>query len=301
LDDLAERTEKSLLLKLRPAVWAMVFTAVIMSFGAIGFTIFQYSQSVEISKPLNRPQVTSVKAEGFLQQLAQKEDYPSGTSFENERSKSTLPLVKANYLDEAKKIVECSRNSNARSGLDTTAFTPQLAQTFQHELQGVAESSREQRGVLYVADAVRFFCEVMSNTEVIAYKKNNSEVQLFDSVINYHLNQWDRLQENSVRIRQDEQQSVLNATVKEEIRVAKVQMNTLGALSVVGSSLGLLMAAMLYFVLARTELRINSVYQMVASLNLNTMQQKPSSEFSELPLQGPPPEVALNGAIDQGS
>ena len=299
LDDLTEKTEKSLLIKLRMAVLATLFVAVIAVVGSIIFLVFQYSQPLEVQKPENKPQITSIKADDFLKQMASNGDFSSEKANDAAVSQSTLAHAQTKYLDEAKKIVVCSKESNAKSGLDTSAFTPQLAETFQHELQGVADSLRGQRGILYVADAVRFFCEVMSKAEVIAYKKSNSEVQLFDAVINFHLKHWDQLNEDLIQFRQNEQQRVLNATAKEELRVLKSQFSLFGVLSIVGGSLGLLMATALYFVLARVESTVKSLYRMVEPLNLNRMPEKPLSQFSELPLQNPTHDAPLADSTEQ--
>ena len=301
MDDLIEKTEKSLQIKLRVAVWATVFVALMATVGSIVFFVFQYPQPLEIQKPETRRLVTSVKTDDFLKQFAPNGDFSSEKTFEDEVSQSTQARAKAKYLDEAEKIVACSRDSNAKSGLDTSAFTPQLAETFQHELQRVADSQREQRGATYVTDAVRFFCEVVTKTEVIAYKRSNSEVQLFDAAINYHLKQWDQVKEDSVRFGQDEQQRILNATAKENLRVANMRSSALVAACIAGGSLGLLMAAVLYFVLARVELMVHRVHQMVEALNLNAAEKSSHSEFSNLPLQHLPPDIPGVDSTVQGT
>jgi hypothetical protein len=299
LDNLTEKTEKSLLMKLHLAVWATLSVAVMATVGSIVFLVVQYSQSSEIPKPESRRLEASVKADDFLKQFASTRDFSTVKIFEDEVSQSTQVRVKAKYLDEAKKIVACSRDSNSKSGLDISAFTPQLAETFQHELQRVADSQPEQRGVTYVADAVRFFCEVMTKAEVIAYKKNNSEMQLFDAVINYHLTQWDRVKQDSVRFGQAEQQRILNAISTENLRVANMQSRAFAAVCIAGGSLGLLMATALYFVLARVELAVQRVYQIVEALNLNVVEQSSHSEFSKLPLQHPTPDAPVVDSIVQ--
>ena len=301
MDDLAEKTERSFGITLHLAVWATLIVAMIAGVVSIVFVVIQYSHSPEIPNPSKQRQINQIKADDFLKQLVPYGSFSSEKIFEDDSPQATLVQAKVKYLDEAKKIVACSKDSNAKSGLDTSAFTLQLAETFQHELRGVADSKQGQRGISYVSDAVRFFCEVVSKAEVIAFKKNNSESQLFDAVINYHLKQWDQLQEDAVKFRQEEQQRVLHEIAQKELRSATAQIRTFGALCIFVGSLGLLTAAALYFVLARTESTVNSLRQMVESLNVNTTQNTTKSEVSELQLDCQPPEVPATDSKDQSA
>jgi Ca2+/Na+ antiporter len=303
LDDLAEKTERSPGIALHLAVWTTLTVATIAAVVSVVFVVIQYSHSLEIPNPEKQRQINVVKADDFLKQLVPHGSFASGKKFEDDSPQSNLVQVKGKYLDEAKKIVACSKDSNAKSGLDTSAFTLQLAETFQHELRGVADSKNEQRGILYVSDAARFFCEVVSKAEVIAYKKSNSESQLFDAVINYHLKQWDQLQEDAAKFRRDEPQRVLSEIAQKELRSATAQIRTFGALCIFLGSLGLLTAAALYFVLARTESTVNSLRRMVESLNVTMTQKSPDSEISELPVPVPvhAPVVLATDSTDQSA
>lgn len=301
MDDLTEKTEKSLQMNARLVVWITLLVAAMGIVGSIAFLILQYPPAIEIAKPENRRLVTLVKVDEFLKHFESTGNSSSGKIFEDEVSLSSKTRISAKYLDEAKKIVACSRESNSKSGLDISAFTPQLAETFQHELQRVADSQREQRGVSYVADAVRFFCEVVTKAEVIAYKRSNSEVQLFDAVINYHLTHWDQVKEDSVRFGQEENQRVLTAIAREKLSASTAQFGTFGAFCVLGVAFGLLLLAALYFVLARIELTVHRAYRMLEALNLNTLKLTADSEFSKLPLAHLPPDAPVADSTVQGT
>jgi hypothetical protein len=274
MDDVSANLERTLLTRLRLAVWATVGMALIAITSAIALLVFQYAHVTKTPNPGDAGQVKAVKVDGFLKQLEQIPFLPGAAS--------------GRYLQEAKQIVACSRDSNGKSGLDTTAFTPTLAEVFRLELERVADSPRDERGGAYVADAVRFFCLVLNQPAVIAYKKNHSEEHLFDAVINYHLTQWDQLKDEIRRFRQDEQVRALNATVKEELRIVKAQSGILAALCIAGVALGLLMVAALYFVLTRMEFKLQGLHRMVESLNPTGTLVTASSVVSEASTPFPP-------------
>lgn len=271
--DVNVHAEQVLLTRLRVAVWATVGIAVVAIVGAVAALVFQYMQVTRLANPGSAGLVKTVKVDDFVRQLADAPSLPGSGG--------------GKYLEEAKQIVNCSRESNAKSGLDTAAFTPQLAEVFRLELQRVAQSQREERGAAYVADAVRFFCAVLSQPAVIAYKKNNSEEQLFDAVINYHLTQWDQLKDEARRFRQDEQLRNLNAILQDELRTVKAQSGTLAALCIAGVSLGLLMVAALYFVLSRMEFKLQGLQRAVEALSAKAEEVVMSNSVSDVSSPSP--------------
>lgn len=273
--DVNANAEQVLLTRLRVAVWATVVIALVAIVGAITALVFQYMQVTKVAQPSRAGLVKTVNVNDFVKQLA---DTPSVSG-----------SADGKYLNEARQIVDCSRESNAKSGLGTAAFTPQLAEVFRLELQRVAQSQREERGAAYVADVVRFFCAVLNQPAVIAYKKNNSEEQLFDVVINYHLTQWDQLKDEARRFRQEEQLRSLNATIQDESRIVKAQSGTLATLFIVGVALGFLMVAALYFLLTRMELKLQGLQRAVEALNAKAV--LPAAAIEEPPPTSPQPTV----------
>lgn len=284
MDDAVTNAESRLMERLRVAVWSAVGIAFVAIVGAIAVLAFQYAQVVKAPNPGDAGLVRTVKVDDFLKQFPQAPSLP-GTAG-------------GKYLEEARQIVACSRDSNARSGMDTAGLTPQLAEAFRLELQRVAETRRDDRGAAYAVDAVRFYCAVLNQPAVIEYKKSNSEEQLFDAVINFHLAQWDQLKDEARRLRQDDQLRNLNATIKEDLRVARAQSGALAALSIVGVSLGLLVAAVLYFVLTRMQMKLNDLSRMVEALNDAVAQRSEPKVSAEVPAQSEPIALPETSSTD---
>jgi hypothetical protein len=269
MDDLNANAERVMLSRLRLVAWATAGIALVVIVGAASTLAFQYTQVVKAPRPGDAGLVKAVKVDDFLKQLAQAPSVSGATN--------------GKYLAEARQIVECSRDSNAKSALDTAAFTPQLAEVFRLELQRVADSLGEERGTPYVTDAVRFFCAVLNQPAVIAYKKSNSEEQLFDAVINYHLAQWDQLKDEAKRFHQDEPLRGLNATMKDELRIVKALLGTLAALCIAGAMLGLSMVAALYVAMKRMEFKLQGLQRVLDELNTRTLKRATASSPEALP------------------
>lgn len=232
------------------------------------FSVYQYSQSPKAPAPAQKAPIKTVDINEFLKQM--KPDVPKQeeSSKNNEKKVESPPkTLDIKYKEEAKKIIECDVESHKQAKIVEDEVGKDRIEIFRKQLQRIADDKTVDRGLPFVADLVKVSCAIYLNSQVIEYRKENTEADIFTDAINFHIKAWDALKEAAARFDQDEQIRVKTEEQEENIRVAMSKEAAKISLLVAAGAFGLFMALALYLIISAIESNLRKINLSIVKSN----------------------------------
>jgi hypothetical protein len=235
---------------------------------ALIFSVYQYSQSPKVPAPAQKAPIKTVDINEFLKQL--KPDVPKQEEASKDQEKkveSPPKTLDIKYKEEAKKIIECDVESHKQAKLVEDEVGKDKIEIFRKQLQRIADDKTVDRGLPFVADLAKVSCAIYLHSQVIEYRKANTEADIFTDAINFHIQAWDALKEAEAKFNQDEQDRVKTEEQEEDIRVAMSKEAAKISLLVAAGAFGLFMALALYLIISAIESNLRKINLSIVKSN----------------------------------
>jgi hypothetical protein len=124
-------------------------------------------------------------------------DSESAATLKNANPKAALHLDSSAYVQASERIVDCAKTMSIKAGVGIENLPADVVDGLAKEMKRIAEASGYDRGASYVADAAQTFCQLTVHPAVIDHRRMNPNVEIFEIIINVHLNHWDQVVSDS--------------------------------------------------------------------------------------------------------
>lgn len=191
---------------------------------------------------------------------------------EQEKAKGAEPVSRrpvamsqttVEFLSEAQTLYECSLRFAQAVG----AEIPGSADNNEKSKQTIDLRSRldyfariqEWRGEPWVKAVVAFGCSAMSDSDVIAMKRDGKIPLILGPLINFHLMAWDKVEIEKRQFEQAELNRVQLERSAETARVAVAKANGVAQFIAALASFGVFMALAIYLIFSKVETNLRSI------------------------------------------
>lgn len=165
------------------------------------------------------------------------------------------------YLEDATQLYRCSADFATKIGakIDTTSDTEDIQRI--NELRRNLEESASDplRGERWIKAAVSFTCMALNNDSIILLKKDGRVSSVFYPIIRFHIEAWDKIQNEKVKFEKDEENRVISERNAEENRVAAAKAKALACFATAGGSFGVFMILALYLLISKIESDLSDI------------------------------------------
>ena len=259
-----ERNIEELFLKIfKLAILSVMGLALIAIPLLLASAAFQFLQSPNEPLPARKAPVQEkeIRLESLKQWLIDQE---RGKEIEP-ASKEPVATSKTTveFLSEAQALYECSLSFAQAVG----AEIPGSADNNEKSKQTIDLRSRlddfarirEWRGEPWVKAVVAFGCSAMSDSDVIALKKDGKIPLILGPLINFHLMAWDKIEIEKRRFEQAELNRVRLERTAEIARVRAAKVSAVAQFTAALASFGVFMALALYLILSKVETNLRNI------------------------------------------
>lgn len=238
---------------------------------SISFAIYsgtQYSQKPIEPKPAKTPPQKDVSLDDLIRELTPKEPKKQEEKSEKNETIST-PTPSLNYLEDVTALYRCSIEFAKATGVaveeaDGLSASAEI-ERYRGQIENIAKA-RPSRGESYVKDAVKFTCGALKNGTIISLRKEEKISSVFVGTLNFHLKEWDRIQQEKREFEEAEQERIESEKTVERNRVAEARENALLALYAAGVAFAVFMAIALYLIFAKIENNLRKISENNQSL-----------------------------------
>ena len=165
------------------------------------------------------------------------------------------------YLEDATQLYRCSADFATKVGakIDTTSDTEDIQRI--NELRRNLEESATNplRGERWIKAAVSFTCMALSNDSIILLKKDGRVSSVFYPILRFHIDAWDKIQNEKVEFERDEENRVISERNAEENRVAAAKAKALTCFAAAGGAFGVFMILALYLLISKIESDLSDI------------------------------------------
>ena len=231
---------------------------------SITFAIYsatQYSQKPIEPTPAKTPPQKEVNLDNLIRELTPKEPQKQEEKPENKETIST-PAPSLNYLEDVTALYRCSIEFAKATGVaveeaDGMSASAEI-ERYRGQIETIAKANSS-RGDSYVKDAVKFTCGALKNDAIISLRKEGKISSVFVGTLNFHLKEWDKIQQEKKDFEEAEQDRIESEKNAERNRVAEAKENALLALYAAGIAFAVFMAIALYLIIAKIENNLRKI------------------------------------------
>ena len=247
-------TEEFFLKIFKSVILAIMSIALIVTIGSLIYSAFEYLQTPKEPAPAKTAPAETVNLDDFINQIKPQpkkaEESPKSDEEQTpeEQPKQEKPSVKK-YLTESQQILICAAKFDAKTN-NMNAYNIEVLLNY---LARNADSTRFDRGQPWVTDLAKFECSVFANAQIIELKKKNSDLNILDASIYYHIRAWDEIKKRVAQFNKDEEDRINSERAEEESRVFAAKAKALGVLIVAASAFGVFMLLALYLIISAIE------------------------------------------------
>jgi hypothetical protein len=253
---LTERIEELFLKIFKVVILVVMGLGLILAIGLSLYSASLYFQTPKKPAPAQAAPAEEVSVDKLLKQLKPEE----APKQEEKQAPSESPKAQApqalKYLEEVTALYRCSIEFAKAVGaqVDETdaAAASRTTEEYRSQLENLADSN-DLRGPAYVKDAVKFTCAVLKNQQVIALRKENKVSGVFLKILNFHLREWDRIQQDKVKFEREEGIRIAKEEAEEEARVMGAKIQALTMIAAAGIAFAVFMIIALYLIFAKIE------------------------------------------------
>lgn len=259
---MTERIEELFLKIFKVVILVVMGLGLILAIGLSVYSASLYFQTPKKPEPAKVAPTEEVSVEKLLKQLKPEE----APKQEEKQSPTETPKSQApqtlKYLEEVTALYRCSIEFAKAVGavVDETdsAAASRTTEEYRSQLENLADSN-ERRGVAYVKDAVKFTCAVLKNPQIIALRKENKVSGVFLKVLNFHLREWDRIQNDKAKFERDEALRIAKEEAEEEARVMGAKLQAITMIAAAGIAFAVFMVIALYLIFAKIETNLRRI------------------------------------------
>jgi hypothetical protein len=259
---LTERIEELFLKIFKVVILVVMGLGLILAIGLSLYSASLYFQTPKKPAPAQAAPAEEVSVDKLLKQLKPEE----APKQEEKQAPSESPKAQApqalKYLEEVTGLYRCSIEFAKAVGaqVDETdaAAASRTTEEYRSQLENLADSN-DRRGPAYVKDAVKFTCAVLKNQQVIALRKENKVSGVFLKILNFHLREWDRIQQDKVKFEREEAIRIAKEEAEEEARVMGAKIQALTMIAAAGIAFAVFMIIALYLIFAKIETNLRRI------------------------------------------
>jgi hypothetical protein len=196
MDSQINDTEQFSLPNYHWVILSLLATLVVVCVGSLGFAAFHLPNYSTQYAPQPKNALQDATAKDLAREVLAYLNPSDGKEyFESQVKRDAAPLKEqgnSTYQLAATKIVECAKQMSVTAGASTDTFTHDVVNDLANEIKRIAEAGKYDRGVSYVEGLTRVFCQLSLYPTLVDYKKNYPDQEIYEAMINVHLNLWDK-------------------------------------------------------------------------------------------------------------
>lgn len=227
---------------------------------------FQYSQSPKEPAPAQKAVVKEIKLEDLMQFLIEKEKRENNKGGVTEQQ-PVGPAISLRFQEDATVLFRCASEFGKQVGVEfqdvNDAVNAQKLQQIRGYIENSANGSNLRRET-WVKAVVKFVCTALTDSSIIAMKKEGKVKNLFFPIMAFHLQTWDFIEAEKVKFERGEENRVASERGAEALRVAAAKAFAVMCLIAAASAFGLFMLLALYLLAAKIE---NDLREINGSIN----------------------------------
>lgn len=165
------------------------------------------------------------------------------------------------YLEDATQLYRCSSDFANKIGaiVEPTIDTEDIQRINELRRNLEESASNPLRGEPWVKAAVSFTCQALNNDSIILLKKDGKVSSVFYPIISFHVDAWDKIQNEKVEFEKDEENRVISQQNAEENRVASARALALSCFAAAGGAFGVFMILALYLLISKIESDLSDI------------------------------------------
>ena len=259
---LTERIEELFLKIFKVVILVVMGLGLILAIGLSIYSATLYFQTPKQPAPAKAAPAEEVSVDKLLKQL-KPEEAPKQEDKQapSDSSKTQAPQA-LKYLEEVTALYRCSIEFAKAVGAQVDETNAVAASRTTEEYRGQLENladSNDLRGPAYIKDAVKFTCAVLKNQQIIALRKENKVSGVFLKVLNFHLKEWDRIQQDKVKFDREEAIRIAQEEAEEEARVMGAKIQAITMIAAAGIAFAIFMVIALYLIFAKIETNLRRI------------------------------------------
>ena len=259
---LTERVEELFLRIFKVVILIVMVLGLVLAIGLSLYSAYLYFPNPKEPEPVKAAPAEEISVDNLLKQL--KPDEP--TKQEEKQTPTKSPTAQTpealNYLEEVTALYRCSIEFGKAVGaqVDETdaAAGSRKTEEYRSQLEKLADANNL-RGKAYVKDAVKFTCAVLKNPQIITLRKDDKVSGVFLKVLNYHLKEWDRIQDDKIKFQSKEKIRVEKEEDQEDARVMRSKILAITMITAAGIAFAIFMIIALYLIFAKIETNLRRI------------------------------------------
>jgi hypothetical protein len=250
-----ERYENQLLRLVRIVLLVAMTLAIIIAliFGIYGG--IKYFTPAREPIPAKVPPTESVNVQKFLDEIDpdKKKETPKSEPIRKDEPKPKITTLK--YLEEVTRLYRCSFEFGRVVGVTMDEVDSAAASRQIENLRTVVEdkASSPLRGDAYVKNMVDFTCAALSNQEIIELRKLNKIQNVFQSALNFHLRELDRIKNVEEKFKRDEAARMIREQQEADLKKSIEKAEGLVLLAIAGIAFLIFMCIAVYLIFSKIE------------------------------------------------
>lgn len=233
------------------AILVIMGLALIAIFFFVATAAYQYSQSPKEPAPAQKAPEKSINLDDLRTYLIEQEKRKNSQG-EAPRQQQGEYKNRLLFLEDATLLFRCTGKFAEDVGaVVEKGDEAQRLENMRGDIERASNGSL--RGEPWVKAAVAFTCKVLSDSSIIALKKEGKIGSVFMPTLNFHISAWDKIQEEKQQFNQREERQVASERAAEEARVAQAKASADRRLIAAGGTFGLFMVLALYLLGAKIE------------------------------------------------
>lgn len=243
-------------------VLCIMILALLATIGLSGYAIYLYSQSPKETAPAQKApekdpakEINLYDLMNYLIEQEKQKNTPTDTS-------QTLPgnRQSARFLEDATTLYRCSGDFATKLGLTINETNDEFLQRvgkLRSELEEKANNPL--RGEKWVNSVVAFSCNALGNDSLISLKKEKKVGSVFYPLLKFHINAWDKIQNDKIQFEKKEEERVNTERNAEAYRVSKAKALAITCLSAAACSFGMFMFLAIYLLFSKIESNLRDI------------------------------------------
>lgn len=188
---------------------------------------------------------------------------------------NNIPTVR--FLEDATRLYRCAEEFGKNTGQVLSENDDQkITQNIDLIRRRVEEDAvrSKLRGDRWVTSAVTFTCKALSESSLVALKKEGKVGSVLFSIMDYHRTSWDEIQTEKQDFENSERTRVAQEIRGEETRVAVSKANALRNLIAAAGAFGLFMLLALYLLAAKIETNMRMINESIRQNHVGNIGNK---------------------------
>jgi hypothetical protein len=225
------------------------------------FSVHQHFQTAKPPVPAKSAPVQEMNIEDLKKALLQPEK-PKSTG----EKKDALPAPTLKYLEQATSLFRCSQDFASKVGAELQEDNTSSAESIENLRRTIERvAALGDRGEVYVKSAVEFTCKALQEPSVVTLRKEGKIKRVFFSILGFHLESWDKIQEAKKEFENRESQRVAAERAAEDYRVNESRRLAQTSIVSAAGAFATFMILALYLLFAKMESNLRDIGEAIQS------------------------------------